>query len=192
MNKDKKNQYNIYIILTAVAFIFLYRSGFETEKPVFFDRLPTSIKKVRKHINIDIDYEKLPARNEIRLIGRVNTAHLQSETIEYKWTLIDNLRLAKGNVSGKLNLKNSNEITLDVSIKDMTKRINVRLEAYVHSKKVKIGSVENFIFDPVEEGQTIETAAEQKAQSKSMSSELPKEKLLESELYAPTKKALQQ
>ncbi len=187
-----------------MTFIFLYNIGAmeegllsqntsENKKPVFFDRLPTSVKKVRQHINIDIDYEKLPARNEIRLIGRVNTAHIKSETIDYKWTLIDNLKHRKGAVEGKLNQRDSNEITIDVAIKDMNKKINVRLEAYVHGKKIKIGSVQNFSYDPASEGITIEAAAEEKLHSKSLSSEnVPKEKLLESELFAPRKKALQQ
>lgn len=204
MMKNKKTKYNITIIMAAVSFIFLYKIGTMNEfsdepeiankKPVFFDRIPAGTKKARQHINIDIDYEKLPSRYEIRLIGRVNTAHIKAESVEYKWTLIDNLKLAKGKgkMSGVLNLKESNEIFLDVAIKDMNKRINVRLEAYAQGKKVKIGSIQNFIFDPDVEGKTIETAAEEKMNSQSISSELPKKEKLEKELFRPRKKGLQQ
>lgn len=202
MMNDKKTQYNITIIIAAITFIFLYKIGLITEpaqqakneKPVFFERIPATTKKVRQHINIDIDYEKLPSRYEIRLIGRVNTSHIKADSIEYKWTLIDNLKLAKGKgkVSGVLNLRESNEIFLDVAIKDMNKKINVRLEAYAQGQKVKIGSVQNFIFDPSTEGKTIETAAEEKVNAKSISSELPKEQKLEKELFSPRSKKIQQ
>ena len=202
--KNAKGQYNIFVILAALSFVFLYNIGAVVEplneqttttkqNPKFFDRVPTSVKKVRQHINIDIDYEKLPARSEIRLIGRVSTAHLKSDIIEYKWTLIDNLKHRKGSISGKHNLRNSNEITLDVAIKDMNKKINVRLEAYIHGKKIKIRSVQNFTFDPAEEGKTIETAADEKLHSQSLSSEsVPKEEMLEKQLFQKKKFKVQQ
>lgn len=202
MKKDKKTQYHIIIIIAAISFLFIYKVGVDmepitqakNEKPVFFDRIPTSVKKVRQHINIDIDYEKLPGRYEVRLIGRVNTTHVKADSIEYKWTLVDNLKLTKGKgkLTGVLNLRDSNEIFLDVAIKDMNKKINVRLEAFAQGKKVKIGSSQHFIFDPSVEGMTLETAAHEKSNSKSISSELPKEQQLEKELFAPRKKLIQQ
>lgn len=196
MKIDKKNNYYIMTIFAAITFAFLYNISLEQYSPHHdhtAERIPANMKKARQHVNIDIDYEKLPARNEVRLIGRVNTSLLKTDVLDYKWTLVDNLKLKKGPITGQIDLRHSNEITLDVSIKDMKKKVSVRLEASVRGKKVKIGSVQNFIYDPEVEGKSIDTAAEEKSYSKSMSSQsLSKKELLEKELFKQRKPIIQE
>jgi hypothetical protein len=191
-------KYNLIIIAVAIGVVFLFHSGtmiesptmVENKNPVFFDRMPTSFRKARQTINIDIDYIKLPGRNEIRLVGKVNAAHLDSEVIDYKWTLKDNLILKKGSVSGKINLRDSNEISIDVAIKDMHKKVRVRLEATLENTRIRIGGVRSFTYDPTHE----EEIEAQKAQAKinGQVENLTKAQLLEKELYAPRKISTQE
>lgn len=177
--------------LSAVFISSLFTGTSDTrEKPVFFDRMPTSVKKIRQHINISIDYEKLPARNEIRLIGRVNTSELPSQVLSYKWTLKNNLKLKRGQLTGTINLKQSQEITLDVAIVDMKKKVDVRLEANAQNMPVRITGVQSFIFDPSNED--LYEAQRMEIQSKAMSSHLTKEEALERELRENQKSKFRQ
>lgn len=153
----------------------------KNKNSAFNFRMPTNFKKANQYINIDIDYEKLPARNEIRLIGRVRADQLSTETLDYKWTLKNNLKLKSGSKTGKLDLTKGNEVFIDVEIKDMKKRVDVRLEATVHAKKVKVGSSKSFSYDPTK-AETVEAIVEP----------LPKQQALERELRAPRKISAQQ
>lgn len=200
-----KNKYNIAIILLAVGAFFMFHSNMEKEtnpgehtKPVFFDRMPARAKKARQIINVDIDYEKLPARNEIRLIGRVNADHLPTDILDYKWTLAKNVKLKSGSTTGKINLKVSNEVTLDVAILNMNKKIDVKLEASIHAHKVKLGGIKSFTYDPLhedeEEAQRLEAQnkTQTKTQNKIQSQNLSKEEFLKKELSVTRKVSAQQ
>jgi hypothetical protein len=195
---DMKTKYNLLIIAAAFGGIFLYHSGSTNEaqevvvnkKPVFFDRLPSNFKKARQFVNIDIDYIKLPARNEIRLVGKVNAAHLSSEILDYKWTLKDNLILKKGSITGKINLRDSNEVSIDVAIKDMHKKVNVRLEATLEDNNVRVGGVKSFSYDPLHENEI--NAEKLDAEDKVKTESLTKAQLLEKQLYAPRKPSTQE
>lgn len=182
-----------FLVLAAVLGVaLLFKSNLITEskpstKPVFFERVPNGFKKAKQHITINIDYEKLPARNEIRLIGRVNAADIHADIIEYTWTLKDNLTLKKGSLKGTINLKDTKEIFLDVAIKNMNKKINVRLEAYTQNTSINIGAARNFTYDP-----TQESSAESSTFNKISSEELPKEELLRQQLQNARKPSFKQ
>lgn len=164
-------KYGFIIAIVLLAGVTLYHQPQKpASKPVFFDRMPTNLKKARQHISISIDYEKLPARNEIRLVGRVQADDIQSSSVEYKWTLKNNLKHKKGSLSGTFNPKDTKEIFLDVAIQDMKKRIDVRLEAYAQENKVRIGGVQSFTYDPTQE-EVVESAVQEKASTQILSKE---------------------
>lgn len=197
-----KNKYNIAIILSAAVAVFLFQSNSEMpkvmsdqvvsqhKKPSFFARVPAGAKKARQLINIDIDYEKLPARSEIRLVGRVSAPHLETDILDYKWTLAKNVKLKRGSTTGKINLRVSNEVTLDVVILNMNKKIDVKLEASVRAQKVKLGGIKTFTYDPLRQDER--EAASLKAQSKVQTQSLSKEEFLKKELNTTQKSTVQQ
>lgn len=192
-----KNKYNILIMILALGLLYMYDSNnsqtvTEHKKPVFFDRLPAGMKKARQVINIDIDYEKLPGRKDIRLIGRVNVAHLPTDILDYKWTLAKNVVLKNGDLKGKINLRVSNEVTLDVSIKDMNQKIDVKLEASAHGHAVKLGSIKTFTFDPQHEEEQESARLEKVEMNKVQSENLPKEEFLKQQMQITRKVSAQQ
>lgn len=162
-----------------------------TSKTIFFERMPTNISKVKKHINIKIDYEKLPARNEIRLIGRINTSELPSQILNYKWTLKNNLVHKRGSLTGKIDLRQGNEITLDVAIKNMKQKVDVRLEAHAEGTRARITGVQSFSHDPSQDQGT--ESQELRVQSKTFEQQnLSKEEALQRELYRNRKPSFRQ
>lgn len=191
-----KNKYNIAIILSAAVAVFLFQSN--SEKPKLKNdqtvRMPAGSKKARQLINIDIDYEKLPARNEIRLVGRVSAPHIESDILDYKWTLAKNVKLKRGSTTGKINLKVSNEVTLDVAILNMNKKIDVKLEASIRAQRVKLGGIKTFTYDPLrqDEREAASLEAQSKAQNQVQTQSLSKEELLKKELNTTQKSTVQQ
>jgi hypothetical protein len=191
--KKMKTKYNLFVIAASLGFIFLYHTQVNETHDIAMnktvERMPTNFKKALRHINIDIDYEKLPARNEIRLIGRVRAEHLDSNILDYKWTLKDNVILKKGSSTGQINLHDTKEITIDVAIKDMNKKVKVRLEATVQGTGVKLGSSQSFTYDPTE----VELEAKKmEIESKALNETLTKQEKLEKSLFAPRKISTQQ
>lgn len=149
---------------------------------------PPGLKKIQQHIQIEIDYEKLPARNEIRLVGRIASASVAESTVNYKWILKDNVQVSRGNITGTMTP--GQEVTLDVKIKDMNKKIDVRLEAFVNAKKIKIGNIKGFSFDPTADN--LKKSEAIKIQSKTNTKNLSKEEFLEQELKKTRKISVQQ
>ncbi len=177
-------------IIALVAAVIVFQNNQQPHSSAVLQSIKApAVSKTRQHVNIEIDYEKLPKRNEIRLIGKIDASDLNISSINYKWIIKDNLKVSRGNLAGTIS-SSTKEVTLDVLITDMNKKFDVRLEAFVNANNVKIGNIKFFQYDPTNEDIQEEEALE--AQNKMKAQHLSKEQFLEQELRKTRKISIQQ